>query len=313
MKGSQVASKEFPVETIRRFNRLYTRQIGVLNRGFLDSPYSLTEVRVLYELRFHGPLTATALRNELGVDAGYLSRIIRRLSGLGLLERKRVEADARQTMLKLNDKGRRTYETLEVRQEQEVKAMLGKLTASKRRKLLESMRTIESVLTEGPSPAVPYVIRPPAPGDLGWIVHRQGVLYNEEYGWDERFETLIAGIAAKFFQEFDAKRERCWIAEREGEVIGAVFCVKDSKTVARLRLLYVEPSARGLGVGTRLVAECIGFARRAGYRRITLWTNSVLHSARHIYDRAGFRRTSEEKHRSYGHDLHGETWELELV
>jgi GNAT superfamily N-acetyltransferase len=174
------------------------------------------------------------------------------------------------------------------------------------------MRTLETLLGGRDAAKVPYVIRLPQPGDIGWITHRQGVLYNQEYGWDEQFEALVAEIAAKFFQSFDPKRERCWIAEREGEVIGSVFCVKDSKTIARLRLLYVEPSARGLGVGSRLVDECVAFARRVGYRRITLWTNSVLHSARHIYERAGFRKVSEESHHSYGHDLVSQTWELKL-
>lgn len=300
------------IETVRRFNRFYTRQIGVLNKGFLESPYSLTEVRVLYELRYHAPVTATALRQELGLDAGYLSRIIRRFSGQGLLSKESVASDGRQTSLRLSDKGRRTFAAIEARQREAVATMLERLSAGERSQLFNSMRTLETLLGERDAPKVPYVIRPPQPGDIGWITHRQGVLYNQEYGWDEQFEALVAEIAAKFFQSFDPKRERCWIAEREGEVIGSVFCVKDSKTIARLRLLYVEPSARGLGVGSRLVDECVAFARRAGYRKITLWTNSVLHSARHIYERAGFRKVSEESHHSYGHDLVSQTWELKL-
>lgn len=300
------------IETVRRFNRLYTRQIGVLNKGFLDSPYSLTEVRILFELRYHAPVTATALRQQLGLDAGYLSRIIRHFSGQGLLSKESVAGDGRQTSLGLSDKGRRTFAAIEARQREAVAAMLKPLSAGERSQLFKSMRSLETLLGERDAPKVPYVIRPPQPGDIGWITHRQGVLYNQEYGWDEQFEALIAEIAAKFFQSFDPKRERCWIAEREGEVIGSVFCVKDSKTIARLRLLYVEPSARGLGVGSRLVEECVAFARRAGYRKVTLWTNSVLHSARHIYERAGFRKVSEEAHHSYGHDLVSQTWDLKL-
>lgn len=300
------------IETVRRFNRLYTRQIGVLNKGFLESPYSLTEVRILFELRYHAPVTATALRQQLGLDAGYLSRIIRHFSGQGLLSKESVAGDGRQTSLGLSDKGRRTFAAIEARQREAVAAMLKPLSAGERSQLFKSMRSLETLLGERDAPKVPYVIRPPQPGDIGWITHRQGVLYNQEYGWDEQFEALIAEIAATFFQSFDPKRERCWIAEREGEVIGSVFCVKDSKTIARLRLLYVEPSARGLGVGSRLVEECVAFARRAGYRKVTLWTNSVLHSARHIYERAGFRKVSEEAHHSYGHDLVSQTWDLKL-
>lgn len=300
------------IETVRRFNRLYTREIGVLNREFLDSPYSLAEVRLLYELQYHAPATATTLRLELGLDAGYLSRILQRFSRQGLLTKERVAADGRQTRLALSGKGRRTFKAIEARQRKTVSAMLGKLPPGDQRRLIESMRSIEGLLGQRSIPSVPYVIRPPQPGDIGWIIHRQGLLYNQEYGWDERFEALVAEIAARFFQSNDPKRERCWIAERDGEVIGCVFCVKDSKTIARLRLLYVEPSARGLGVGSRLVEECVGFARRARYRKVTLWTQSVLHSARHIYERAGFHRVSDERHHSFGHDLVGQTWELAL-
>jgi DNA-binding MarR family transcriptional regulator/N-acetylglutamate synthase-like GNAT family acetyltransferase len=300
------------IETVRRFNRVYTREIGVLNREFLDSPYSLAEVRLLYELNYHAPATATAMRQELGLDAGYLSRILRRFGGQGLLTKERVAADARQTRLALSEKGRRTFKAIESRQRKNVAAMLEKLSPGDQRRLIESMLSIETLLGERATPSVPYIIRPPQSGDIGWIIHRQGLLYNQEYGWDERFEALVAEIAAKFFQSNDQKRERCWIAERDGEVIGCVLCVKDSKTIARLRLLYVEPSARGLGVGSRLVEECIAFARRARYRKVALWTQSVLHSARHIYERAGFHRVSEEPHHSFGHDLVGQTWELEL-
>jgi GNAT superfamily N-acetyltransferase len=241
-----------------------------------------------------------------------LSRILHRFGRQGLLTKERVPADGRRTSLGLSGKGRRTFNTIESRQREAVTAMLSKLSPGDRRRLLESMRGIEALLADRPDPSVPYVIRPPQSGDIGWIIHRQGLLYNQQYGWDEQFEALVAEIAAKFFQSFDPKRERCWIAERDGEVIGSIFCVKDSKTIARLRLLYVEPSARGLGVGSRLVDECVCFARRARYRKVTLWTNSVLHSARHIYERAGFTKVSEESHHSFGHDLVSQTWELEL-
>ena len=307
-----MSEKGAGIETVRRFNRLYTRQIGALNKDFLDSPYSLTEVRLLYELHYHAPATATALRKELGIDAGYLSRIVHRFSREGLVRKERVASDARQTTLGLSEKGRRTFRDLESRQRETVSAMLANLSAGDRRRLLDSMRSIESLLANRETPSVPYIIRPPQSGDIGWIVHRQGVLYSEEYGWDEQFEALVAEIAAKFFQSYDPKRERCWIAERDGEIVGSIFCVKGSKRIARLRLLYVEPSARGLGVGTRLVDECISFARRARYHKVTLWTNSVLHSARHIYERAGFHKVLEEAHHSYGHDLVSQTWELDL-
>jgi DNA-binding MarR family transcriptional regulator/GNAT superfamily N-acetyltransferase len=300
------------VDTVRKFNRFYTRTIGVLNKHFLGSPFSLTEVRVLYELNYHAPVTVTSLRQQLDLDASYVSRVLDRFTRQHLVTREAVSGDARQSSLRLTDKGRRTFATLESRQTRAVRDMLAKLSSGDRRRLLDSMRNIESALGEHETPKVPYIIRPPQPGDLGWIIHRQGVLYDEEYGWDERFEALVAEIAGKFFTTFDPSQERCWIAEREGEIIGAIFCIKDTKTIARLRLLYVEPSARGLGVGSRLVDECIAFAKRAGYRKLTLWTNSVLHSARHIYVRAGFRKVSEEKHDSFGHDLVSQTWELQL-
>jgi len=306
------------VAAVRRFNRFYTRQIGVLNEGLLKSPFSLAEVRVLYELAHRERPTATELARELGLDAGYLSRILRGFEQRGFIERQPSEVDGRQSRLLLTTEGRSAFTALDARSSEEIALMLRALAAGEQRRLVEAMRTIETSLgarrdrSAHDERSASYVIRPHQPGDMGWVVHRHGVLYAQEYGWDERFEALVAGIVAEFIQNFDPKRERCWIAERDGEIVGSVFLVKKSDAVAKLRLLLVEPSARGLGIGRRLVGECLRFARQAGYRTVTLWTNSVLHAARRIYQEAGFRLVSEERHHSYGHDLVGQTWELEL-
>ncbi len=301
------------VEAVRRFNRFYTKRIGVLHEGLLGSALSLTEVRVLYELAHREQPTAAALAKELALDAGYLSRILRGFKKRGLIAKTPSRNDARQNLLSLTARGREAFAPLNQRSHDEVAAMLGELTAGEQRRLIEGMSTIETLLGAGQAePKVPYLLRPHQPGDMGWVVHRHGVLYAHEYGWDETFEALVADIAAKFIQNFDPKRERCWIAERAGEIVGSVFLVKQSASVAKLRLMYVEPKARGLGIGSRLVQECIRFARQVGYRKITLWTNSVLRAARHIYRKAGFRLVREEPHHSFGHDLIGETWELEL-
>ncbi len=300
------------VARVRRFNRFYTRQIGALNRGFLDSEYSLTDVRVLYELRHRDRLTASVLGEELALDAAYLSRILRELEQKGLLVKTRSTADRRQTHLRLSAKGRREFDAIEARQHTAVANMLQRLAAPEQRDVVESMQRIERLL-ERPCVVEPaYTLRAPRPGDIGWIVHRHGALYNQEYGWDEQFEVLVAEIAADFAKHHDPKRERCWIAEHEGEVVGSIFCVKKSKAVAKLRLLYVEPSARGMGIGSRLVDECIRFAREAGYRKITLWTQSCLGAARRVYERAGFALVSEEAHHSFGAALVAQTWECDL-
>jgi DNA-binding MarR family transcriptional regulator/GNAT superfamily N-acetyltransferase len=303
-----------PISAVRRFNRFYTRRIGVLNEGHLRSPFSLAEVRVLYELSHRENLTAALLGKELGLDAGYLSRILRRFEKQGFVGRTPSAADGRQSHLRLTDAGRETFATLNARSTDEIAAMLAALAPAEQRRLVDAMRTIERLLGAPPEPGTPYLLRPHQPGDIGWVIHRHGALYAQEYGWDERFEALVAEIAAKFIQNLDPRRERCWIAERDGESVGSVFLVRhpDAAGVAKLRLLLVEPSARGLGIGTRLVDECVRFARRAGYRTITLWTQSMLHAARHIYEQAGFRLVREEPHQSFGHDLVGETWELEL-
>jgi DNA-binding MarR family transcriptional regulator/N-acetylglutamate synthase-like GNAT family acetyltransferase len=300
------------VAAVRRFNRLYTRRIGVLNDGLLRSPYSLTEVRLLFELAQSPNLTASTLRDELGLDPGYLSRLLRGLEDRGLLSRTSSTADGRVIHLNLTDKGREAFRTLDARADDEVRALLGTLSAARQRRLLEAVRTIEALLDGAPPHREPYLLRQHQPGDMGWVVHRHGVLYAQEHGWDERFEALVAEVVASFIHQFDAKRERCWIAERDGEILGSVFLVKRSKTVAQLRLLLVEPSARGLGIGGRLVEECIRFARQTGYRKMTLWTNNVLHAARRIYQRAGFQLVDEQPHSRFGHDLIGQTWELTL-
>ncbi len=297
---------------VRRFSRFYTRRLGVLGEGLLDSSFSLTEARVLYELAHRDRPTATALGRDLGLDPGYLSRILRRFEEAGLLERARSEADARQSHLVLTPAGRAAFAPLDKASREQVGALLNRLTDADQRRLTDAMATIESLLGEVEAPKAPYTLRPHRPGDMGWIVHRHGALYAQEYGWDDTFEALVAEIAATFIKDFDPKRERCWIAEWDGEIVGSVLLVKQSDEVAKLRLLFVEPKARGLGIGRRFVEECIRFARDAGYRRITLWTNDVLHAARKIYADAGFRLVQTEPHRSFGHDLVGENWELEL-
>ena len=301
------------VDAIRRFNRFYTRQIGVLREGLLDSPFSLAEARVLYELAHRERPTAGEIREALGLDAGYLSRILRRFSDRGLIRRETSASDARQRHLSLTKKGRATQAKLDQRSSEEVDVMLRAVPGSARQRLTEAMGTIAEVLgAPTDTSAATVSLRPHRPGDMGWVVHRHGVLYAQEYGWDERFEALVAGVVAKFIEHFDPERERCWIAEREGEIVGSVFLVAKSKKTAKLRLLYVEPSARGLGIGKRLVSECVQFARDCGYRKLMLWTQSSLVAARGIYQQVGFTLVREEVHRSFGPELVAEVWELEL-
>jgi DNA-binding MarR family transcriptional regulator len=309
-----VADSEFSerVEAVRRFNRFYTKRIGVLHEGLVGSPFSLAEARVLYELASSGQTTATHLGRELGVDGGYLSRILRRFDRAGLIDRKRSESDGRQRPLRLTGPGREAFAALDSRSRGENGAMLGALPRADQRRLIAAMRTVEDLLGATPKQRAPYLIRPHQPGDLGWIVHRHGLLYAEEYGWDETFEALVARIAADFLDNLDPKAERCWIAEKDGEIAGCVLLVRRSKRVAKIRLLLVEPKARGLGIGARLVEECLRFARRAGYRKVTLWTNSVLTAARHLYENAGFTLVDEAPHHSFGQDLIGQTWTRDL-
>jgi DNA-binding MarR family transcriptional regulator/GNAT superfamily N-acetyltransferase len=300
------------VAAVRRFNRFYTKQIGALNRGFLDSEFSLSQVRVLYELRHHEGITATEIANGLGIDAAYLSRMLREFERGGLVVKTLSPSDGRQRLLRLSAKGKRVFDSIEARQHAAVADMLRELPREQQRHVVQSMEKIEQLLAAPPGDEASYTLRDLRPGDLGWIIHRQGVLYHEEYGWDATFEALVAQIAADFVQHHDPQRERCWVAEFRGETVGSIFCVKKSKTVAKLRLLYVEPSARRLGIGTRLVEECIAFARSAGYRRMTLWTQSILVAARRVYERAGFTLVHEEPHRSFGADLVAQTWEKDL-
>ncbi|PYS18681.1 MAG: MarR family transcriptional regulator [Acidobacteria bacterium] len=299
------------VDNVRRFNRFYTRQIGVLNGGFLQSSFSLTEVRVLYEIAHRERTAASELIRELGIDAGYLSRILRAFHRKGLVAKRTSSDDRRQIDLTLTVKGRREFGKLEMRQRVEVARMLQPLGPKHRLRLLHAMGSIERLLLQ-PIRRPTVTLRDHRPGDMGWITHRQAILYNQEYGWNTEYEALIAEIMARFLRNFDPRYERCWVAECNCEIVGSVFCVRKSKTVAQLRLLYVEPSTRGAGIGSRLVNECIGFARARGYRKLTLWTNSVLHAARKIYERAGFQLVAEEKHHSFGKDLVGQNWDLKL-
>lgn len=301
------------VESVRLFNRFYTRHVGALGEHLLDSPFSLAEARVIYELANRERPTASLLSQELTLDPGYLSRILRRLKALGLVDRGRSEVDRRQGFLWLTDKGKKAFEGLNDSAREEIAAHLGRLSPMEQEQLIGAMTTIQSVMGGSPAPKPrSYVLRPHQPGDMGWVVQRHGVLYSREYGWDEHFEALVATIVAKFIQDFDPAWERCWIAEVDGEPAGSVFLVKAAKTVAQLRLLLVEPSARGLGIGKRLVDECVRFARRVGYRKLRLWTQSNLVAARHLYVEAGFQLTKTERHQSFGANLVGETWELDL-
>jgi len=306
------------VARVRRFNRFYTGRIGVLEERLLRSPFSLTEARVIYELARLGTATATQLGDELGLDAGYLSRILRGFRELGLIERRVSPDDGRRVLLSLTAAGREAYARLDAASADEVRTLLANLAPPERQRLVGAMDEIEDLLSpraprlELVRPHAGVVLRPPRPGDLGWVVHRHGALYAEEYGWDERFEALVAEIVATFVRTIDPARERCWIAERDGKVLGSVFLVRVSDEVAKLRCLLVEPEARGLGIGSRLVDACVDFARKSGYRRVVLWTNSVLVDARRLYERAGFRKVHEEPNRDFGKDLIAETWELEL-
>jgi DNA-binding MarR family transcriptional regulator/GNAT superfamily N-acetyltransferase len=307
-----MAQSDEQVQAVRAFNRLYTRKLGVLDQHLLKSPYSLSEARVLYELAHREDLSAKEIGAELGLDAGYLSRIVQNFDEAGLITRKPLPSDRRQFQLALTAKGRQAFAKLERSSKDDVAAMLAKLPRGGGERLVEAMSTIERLLdASGASPS-PAILREPRPGDMGWVVQSHGALYAREYGFDSSFEGLVAEITAKFLSSFDASRERCWIADIEGAQVGSVFLVRHTDDVAKLRLLLVDPAGRGQGLGQRLVGECIAFARQCGYRQITLWTQSILVAARRIYQDAGFQLVASEPHRSFGQDLVGETWELEL-
>jgi DNA-binding MarR family transcriptional regulator/GNAT superfamily N-acetyltransferase len=302
------------IEAIRSFNRFYTRQIGLLRAGILESPFTLAEARLVYELAHRQQCTATQLGEELGLDPGYLSRLVRGLEQRRLLVRQAAPDDRRQFRLSLTNAGQKAFARLNAASRNEIRAMLNELPTTDQGRLVQAMHTIRDLLDAQSEHRVPYILRPHQSGDMGWVVERHGALYNQEYGWNEQFEALVAEIVAKFIREFDAKRDRCWIAERDGENLGSVFLAKhpEHEGVAKLRLLLVEPHARGQGIGKRLVQECTRFARQAGYRSITLWTNSVLRAARRLYEEEGYLLVHEEKHHSFGHDLVGQTWNLTL-
>jgi DNA-binding MarR family transcriptional regulator/predicted N-acetyltransferase YhbS len=300
------------IEVVRRFNCVFTRRIGVLREGLLHSRYSLSEARILFELAHREDRSASDLSRELGLDPGYLSRILVRLEGQGLIARARSENDGRRRILSLTSAGKDAFAMLDTRSREEVAEMLGGLSERDQRRLVDAMGIIEGILQRDFKFSEPFVLRAHEPGDMGWVVNRHGVLYAREYGWDESFEAVVARIVADFIDGYDPAKERCWIAEMGGERVGCVFIVKESETVAKLRLLLVESEARGLGLGTRLVEECIRFARGRSYEKLTLWTNSVLDAARHIYEEHGFVLVDEEEHHSFGHDLVGQNWELAL-
>jgi DNA-binding MarR family transcriptional regulator/N-acetylglutamate synthase-like GNAT family acetyltransferase len=300
------------IQAIRHFNRFYTRQIGVLNQGLLDSPYSLTEARVIYELAQKETCTATELGSELNLDMGYLSRILTNFLKKGLLHKEPAARDKRQSLLRLSPAGQRAFAMLNQRSSQEINGMLSDLSAPEQGQLVKAMRNIEALLNPQPRERPAVVIRPLQPGDLGWVVSRHGALYAREYNWDIQFEGFVAQIAADYLKNLDPQKENGWIAEVNGENAGCVFLVRKSDEVAKLRMLLVEPGARGLGIGKRLVQECVRFARQCGYKRVTLWTQSCLLAARHIYQQAGFQLTGSEAYHDFGQDLVSETWDLDL-
>lgn len=300
------------VDALRAFNRFYTRKIGTLKEGLLDSAYSLTEVRVLYELAHRAAPTASELCADLGLDAGYLSRMLRRFEKSGLIQRETVAADTRRSHLRLTGRGAKTFSDLNQRSTTEMSALIEHLEGPDRSRLIENLHTARALLAPATEPGE-TLLRDPRPGDLGWVVERHGALYAQEYRWDERFEGLVAKIVGDYTATRDPARERGWIAVQDGRRVGCVFLVQHSRTVAKLRLLLVDPTARGQGLGARLITACVEFARAQGYRKLVLWTNSVLSAARHLYEKAGFTLVKSEPHESFGQKLVGETWELKLT
>lgn len=301
-----------PVAAVRAFNRFYTRKLGVLDQHLGNSPFSLSEARVLYELAQRDDLAAKEIGNELGLDPGYLSRIVQSFDEKGLITRKPLPADRRQYQLGLTAKGRQAFAKLNTSSQNQVAALLARLSPGDATRLTQAMATIEAVLEPHRSQPAAVVLRSHRVGDMGWVISRQAAAYAADYNWDISYEALVAEICARFIRDYDAAREHCWIAEVGGEPVGSVFLVKATDEIAKLRLLQVEKKARGLGVGRALVEQCIQGARDRGYSKMTLWTQSILVAARGIYQSAGFKLVATEPHRSFGQDLVGETWELDL-
>jgi DNA-binding MarR family transcriptional regulator/GNAT superfamily N-acetyltransferase len=300
------------VEAVRRFSRFYTRQIGLLEEGLLKSPFSLTEARVLWELAHRDAATATELSTDLALDGGYLSRVLRGLQRRGVVERRRAPDDGRKFLLSLTPTGRDAFAVLDAASRAQIGEILARLETEDRPRLVDAMGTVETLLDPPAERGAPWLLRPPHAGDLGWIVQRHGQIYAEEYGWDHTFEAMVAGIVSDFVRDLDPERERCWIAERDGRNVGSVMVVKREEDVAQLRCLIVEASARGLGIGRRLVEECIHFAREHGYRKMMLWTVAGLDAARRIYEAEGFALVREEAHPHFGYDLVDQVWERDL-
>jgi DNA-binding MarR family transcriptional regulator/GNAT superfamily N-acetyltransferase len=314
-----VATIDAPsISAIRRFNRFYTRQIGTLEEGLVNTRFSLTEARILYEIANRNQATASGIASDLGLDMGYLSRILKSFAAADLIDRRSSPTDRRQALLSLTRKGRRRFQTLNERSADQVADMLTPLTPQRQQQLVSAMVAIETLLEPPPVLATPFVLRNHRPGDLGWITERHSVLYTQEYGWNGSFEAMVARIAADFIDNYSPSDEACWIADRNGERLGSVMLVRERDKAAakiptaRLRLLLVEPAARGLGLGRALVQQCTSFARNAGYKRIVLWTNSILDSARHIYESEGYQLLSEKPHSSFGPELIGQNWQLDL-
>lgn len=297
---------------IRHFNRFYTKQFGLLRKRLLDSPYSLVEARVLYELAQKAPLTARDMAIDLDLDAGYLSRILKKFDENGVLARTRSEEDGRSQFLSLTEHGKREAKMMADRSNQEVGAMVNHLSGDMLGRMVGAMKTVEASLDTTPGGNRTAIIRSHRAGDIGWIISEHGRMYAEEYGFNENFEALVARIAADFISDYNPKCEHCWVAEVNGERVGSIFLVRDTDTVAKLRLLMLTPGARGMGLGRQLVEECLSFARRAGYESVELWTNAVLTTARHIYEKAGFRLISEQDHEDFGMPQTGQYWRLDF-
>ncbi len=300
------------VAAFRAFTRFYTRKSGVLHEMLLNSPYGLTEARVLYELANRSEVSARELSFDLGLDAGYVSRVLKKFEKHHLITREVSQQDRRQQLIVLTATGRDEFDDLNVKSAQLFGTMLEKLNHDEQTRLIAAMNTIKNLLDEKKANPSPYLLRPHRPGDMGWIVQNHGQIYSEEYGWDDSFEALVAEIVSAFLTNFDAKSDCCWIAEKDGRNVGSAMIVRADETTAKLRLVIVDPAARGYGIGVRLVQECIRFSKRTGYKTMTLWTQKNLHSAIAIYKKLGFQLVREDTHHSFGHDLVGQYWSLDL-